>query len=699
MSHLLYEPLIFFWTDLLLKKFEKLKPKKTNTQSELDICRTVIHVSTLQLSQEQTKVLAKGLNFAVAPTRIPKEEIITQAECAIQRLPAEEAEEIRHKTCRILQKAKPPARNNTKEERKALEDIRRNQNLIVVRADKGNATVVMDRQDYNMKIQMLLDTDHYKKLSKDPTMKVEKQTRDAIKESSIPKEEQRRLLPSESRPPRLYRLAKIHKPGNPLRPIILQHEIAKEDLLVSFDVESLFTNVPVEETLEIIKQQLIPKGLQPDLINLARLCHTSTYFLWNGEFYEQASGAAIGSPLSPFNESIVDFLERMKLAKSKVEVKIHTDPSLTSEQKRILISQNELNSLDILAANSDEGLRLVLDIKTPTTLSDASEIVTQHFHNDARIRNLSKRSHNPRQIDRSSYPQVTKQSSLHMNPNHRYVPPQPLVTPTHSNFYNSRQDIFTSYPNFSRPIMQNTLPSQPQFNRSHPSQGNFPSQPIPIQSRPVKQQFFTNRQVFGKPPSQKNVCAPKSNPGPRNFEPMDTSSARMNRSNNFFRRTAPRNFMSQELNSVEIYNEESCQNPNHNFAHDQNYETSPVNYINEHYYPEYPFSEHDNEPQYPDYLLTEYENEHGCSEYPISYPKDVRIEHTPDSIKSFDTCKNILSNDPILQYPDFNKPFNITTDASNVAIGAVLSQGSIGKDLPIAYASRTLNPAECNAAR
>ena len=36
----------------------------------------------------------------------------------------------------------------------------------------------------------------------------------------------------------------------------------------------------------------------------------------------------------------------------------------------------------------------------------------------------------------------------------------------------------------------------------------------------------------------------------------------------------------------------------------------------------------------------------------------------------------------------------MTTDASNEAIGAVLSQGPIGKDLPIAYASQTLNNAE-----
>jgi len=37
---------------------------------------------------------------------------------------------------------------------------------------------------------------------------------------------------------------------------------------------------------------------------------------------------------------------------------------------------------------------------------------------------------------------------------------------------------------------------------------------------------------------------------------------------------------------------------------------------------------------------------------------------------------------PILQFPDFTIPFNLSTDASDFAIGAVLSQGEIGKDLP-----------------
>ncbi|KAL4136407.1 hypothetical protein QTP88_007955 [Uroleucon formosanum] len=63
---------------------------------------------------------------------------------------------------------------------------------------------------------------------------------------------------------------------------------------------------------------------------------------------------------------------------------------------------------------------------------------------------------------------------------------------------------------------------------------------------------------------------------------------------------------------------------------------------------------------------------------------------------SFLFFKNILTNEPILQHPDFDRPFIVTTDASNTAIGAILSQGKVGTDLPITYASRTLNKAEKN---
>lgn len=51
-------------------------------------------------------------------------------------------------------------------------------------------------------------------------------------------------------------------------------------------------------------------------------------------------------------------------------------------------------------------------------------------------------------------------------------------------------------------------------------------------------------------------------------------------------------------------------------------------------------------------------------------------------------------NAPILSYPNFNFPMVVTTDASNVAIGAVLSQIIEGTEHPISFASRTLNDTE-----
>lgn len=74
--------------------------------------------------------------------------------------------------------------------------------------------------------------------------------------------------------------------------------------------------------------------------------------------------------------------------------------------------------------------------------------------------------------------------------------------------------------------------------------------------------------------------------------------------------------------------------------------------------------------------------------------KNSSAKHSPEFVNAFHMCKNLLINSPILQYPDFNKLFILTTDASNYALDAVLSQGEIPNDKPIANASRTLNDSE-----
>lgn len=76
--------------------------------------------------------------------------------------------------------------------------------------------------------------------------------------------------------------------------------------------------------------------------------------------------------------------------------------------------------------------------------------------------------------------------------------------------------------------------------------------------------------------------------------------------------------------------------------------------------------------------------------------KGEKIEHTNEFVSTFNRLKNILTSSHVLQYADYDKRFILTTDASNFALGAVLSQGPIGRDRPIAFASRTLTKTEEN---
>ena len=60
------------------------------------------------------------------------------------------------------------------------------------------------------------------------------------------------------------------------------------------------------------------------------------------------------------------------------------------------------------------------------------------------------------------------------------------------------------------------------------------------------------------------------------------------------------------------------------------------------------------------------------------------------------TIKEALTSYPVLRQPDFSQPFTIYTDASKIAIGAVLCQKSEGSMHAIHYASRSLIDAEKN---
>jgi len=77
--------------------------------------------------------------------------------------------------------------------------------------------------------------------------------------------------------------------------------------------------------------------------------------------------------------------------------------------------------------------------------------------------------------------------------------------------------------------------------------------------------------------------------------------------------------------------------------------------------------------------------------------KDIKFFWEPKEQETFEKLKRILTEAPILLFPNFDKLFNLCTDVSLKGLGAVLEQEDENENLrPIAYASRSLTPAEKN---
>ena len=154
------------------------------------------------------------------------------------------------------------------------------------------------------------------------------------------------MYPTGCVPPKFYGLPQIHKTGTPLRPIVssrgsvtygvakvlskvIQPLVGKSphhiqstsdfvskakgfilqpgECLSSYDVTSLFTLVPIDHVLNVIKD-LLEKDeklndrtvfLVQDIIELLGFCLHNTYFSFQNKFYEQVEGAPMGSPVSP----------------------------------------------------------------------------------------------------------------------------------------------------------------------------------------------------------------------------------------------------------------------------------------------------------------------------------------------------------------------------------------------------------------
>ena len=115
----------------------------------------------------------------------------------IQHLPEVHKETVRQDCTTILRTGKPPKSNVTKEEHLALKNLRSNEDIVIVKVNKGGATVVMDKSQHNFKmIEHLTTSGSYRKLGCNTIAKVIREVKEAIKNSNLDDSLKKCLTPS-----------------------------------------------------------------------------------------------------------------------------------------------------------------------------------------------------------------------------------------------------------------------------------------------------------------------------------------------------------------------------------------------------------------------------------------------------------------------------------------------------------------------
>ena len=97
------------------------------------------------VSESQINVLQKGFKFAIAPFQIPTLDFVSGVEFGLRQV--EDVAQVviaRSKVTEFLRSAKPPKSNLSKEEKMALQQLKSDTTIKILKADKGNLTVVMD---------------------------------------------------------------------------------------------------------------------------------------------------------------------------------------------------------------------------------------------------------------------------------------------------------------------------------------------------------------------------------------------------------------------------------------------------------------------------------------------------------------------------------------------------------------------------
>ena len=246
--------------------------------------------------------------------------------------------------------------NLNKNEQEALEALKKREDLIFTNADKGGALVINTVKAYMDEAnRQLANSNHYEKLDHNPTSEHAALVENAIEtlklDGKLDEKIAEQLKPRNPRTPRMYLLPKIHKPGNPGRPVVssigchteriskyvdhylqpinqslpsyvkdttnflnkldsLPEELPDDAIMVTMDVRSLYTNVPNNEGIEAVKHFLRTRNRPGDGI-LAKvistfllLILTLNNFVFNETNYIQVNGASMGTKCAPTYASI-----------------------------------------------------------------------------------------------------------------------------------------------------------------------------------------------------------------------------------------------------------------------------------------------------------------------------------------------------------------------------------------------------------
>lgn len=359
---------------------------------EVDMADAIFNLSTRELTDLETRVLSKGLKFGIKAKKVDTFEILTRFELlaeSLDFLPIKENSEnerniladlnsksnflqqLQTMSLEFLELSKQAQDSLTDEERAALIELAKDKSIVISKADKGNAVVIQNLQDYKNKVsELIADDSKFRRLRNNVTETREKGLVTFLRKlyrknrsHRIEVEVYRRIYPKGSRAGVLYGLPKVHKSGNPVRPIIsaiktYNYELAKyldeilkplidttyilvdtydfvnkvKDLssatdlyIVSFDIVSLFTNVPTTETIDILLDLAFKENnthfhnlTRSELQRLLVMCTQESHFQFNGEYFDQIDGVAMGSPLGPlFANAFMSNFENKHMEKLK----------------------------------------------------------------------------------------------------------------------------------------------------------------------------------------------------------------------------------------------------------------------------------------------------------------------------------------------------------------------------------------------